>query len=44
METLEHAARIIVIARGLGRVTELGRDEVARLEELRARARRERDG
>ena len=44
METLEHAARIIVTARGLGRITELSREDVARLEELRERARRERDG
>ncbi len=43
MESLEHAARIILTARTLGRVTELTKDAVARLEELRARARAQRE-
>jgi L-fuculose-phosphate aldolase len=43
MESLEHAARIILVARALGRVTELSGDAVARLEGQRDRARRERD-
>lgn len=38
METLEHAARILLGARQLGRVTELNPDAVARLEALRARS------
>lgn len=40
MESLEHAARILLTARLLGRVVELDRSSVARLEELR-RARRQ---
>lgn len=44
MESLEHGARILFAARTLGRVTELTRDAALRLDELRARARRERDG
>lgn len=36
METLEHSARILLGARLLGRVTEIGPDVVARLEALRA--------
>ncbi len=43
MESLEHAAQIIWTARTLGHVTELTSEQVARLEELRARAQRERD-
>jgi L-fuculose-phosphate aldolase len=43
MESLEHAARIILVARTLGRVTELSGDAVARLEAQRDRARREQD-
>lgn len=38
METLEHAARILLGARQLGRVTELNPDAVAQLEALRARS------
>ena len=38
METLEHAARILLGARQLGRVTELNPDAVARLDALRARS------
>jgi L-fuculose-phosphate aldolase len=38
METLEHAARILLGARLLGRVSELNPDAVAQLEALRARA------
>jgi L-fuculose-phosphate aldolase len=38
METLEHAARILLGARLLGRVTELNPDAVAQLEALRSRA------
>jgi L-fuculose-phosphate aldolase len=43
METLEHAARILLTARTLGRVTELSGDAVTRLAALRATATRERD-
>jgi L-fuculose-phosphate aldolase len=43
MESLEHAARIVFIARALGRVTELTNDAAARLEASRARTRREPD-
>jgi L-fuculose-phosphate aldolase len=38
METLEHAARILLGARLLGRVTELNPDAVAQLEALRTRS------
>ncbi len=38
METLEHAARILLGARQLGRVTELNPDAVAQLVALRARS------
>ena len=38
METLEHAARILLGARQLGRVTELNPHAVAQLEALRARS------
>ena len=44
MESLVHEARILFAARTLGRVTELSRDAALRLDELRARARRETDG
>lgn len=37
MESLEHAAKILLTARLLGRVVELDKDSVARLEELRRR-------
>lgn len=43
MESLEHAARIMLAARALGRVNELGPEAVARLESERDRARGERD-
>jgi len=43
MESLEHAARIILVARSLGRVTELTEDAVARLEAQRARGGGEQD-
>ncbi|HEU5261413.1 MAG TPA: class II aldolase/adducin family protein [Gemmatimonadales bacterium] len=43
MESLEHAARIIFVARALGRVTELTGDAVARLAAQRARRGREQD-
>ena len=38
MESLEHAARILLVARQLGRVTELGREDVRAIEEARRRA------
>src|SRR5216117_1808365 len=44
MESLEHGARIIWIARTLGRVNELSPEAVARLETQPDRAREERDG
>jgi len=44
MESLEHAARIIFVARALGRVNELSPEAVARLEAQRDRAREERNG
>lgn len=43
METLEHAARILLSARLLGRVTALNPGAVAQLQALRARSLRERD-
>lgn len=43
MESLEHAARIILVARSLGRVTELTQDAVARLLAQRARGGEELD-
>ena len=43
MESLEHAARIIVAARTVGRPRPLDDASVERLEALRAQARRERD-
>lgn len=43
MESLEHAARIILAARLLGRVTELTPSAVAALERLRTRTQRETD-
>jgi L-fuculose-phosphate aldolase len=43
MESLEHAARILLTARALGRVTELTNDAAARLEAGRARVQREPD-
>jgi L-fuculose-phosphate aldolase len=43
MESLEQAARIVLTARALGRVTELTNDAAARLEAGRARTRREPD-
>jgi L-fuculose-phosphate aldolase len=43
MESLEHAARIMLAARALGRANELSPEAVARLEAQRARARGERD-
>lgn len=43
MESLEHAARIIVAARTVGRPRPLDAASVERLEALRAQARRERD-
>jgi L-fuculose-phosphate aldolase len=43
MESLEHAARIIVAARAVGRPRPLEPASVERLEALRAQARRERD-
>jgi L-fuculose-phosphate aldolase len=39
METLEHAARILLAARSLGRVTRLTRDQMHDLERLRGKAR-----
>jgi L-fuculose-phosphate aldolase len=43
MESLEHAARIIVAARGVGRPRPLDPTSIERLEALRAQARREKD-
>lgn len=43
MESLEHAARIIVAARGVGRPRPLDPPSIERLEALRAQARREMD-
>jgi L-fuculose-phosphate aldolase len=43
MESLEHAARIIVAARGVGRPRPLDPTSIERLEALRAQARREMD-
>jgi len=43
MESLEHAARIIVAARSIGQPQPLGARSVERLEALRAQARREKD-
>jgi L-fuculose-phosphate aldolase len=43
MESLEHAARILLAAHVLGRVNELSGEAVARLEKQRDRARRERN-
>ena len=43
MESLEQAARIILTARLLGRVTELDADAVAQLGRLRAHSQRETD-
>jgi L-fuculose-phosphate aldolase len=43
MESLEHAARIVVAARAIGRLQPLAPASVERLEALRAQARRERD-
>jgi L-fuculose-phosphate aldolase len=40
MESLEHAARILLSARALGRVTPLGEDDVAALHRARAAAQR----
>jgi L-fuculose-phosphate aldolase len=44
MESLEHAARILLVARMLGKVTELGSEAVARLEAQRNAWRRESHG
>jgi L-fuculose-phosphate aldolase len=43
MESLEHAARIVIAARAIGRLQPLAPASVERLEALRAQARRERD-
>jgi L-fuculose-phosphate aldolase len=43
MESLEHAARIVVAARSLGRPRPLDAASVEKLEALRAQARREKD-
>jgi L-fuculose-phosphate aldolase len=44
MESLEHAARILLVARMLGKVSELGSEAVARLEAQRNAWRRESHG
>jgi L-fuculose-phosphate aldolase len=44
MESLEHAARILLVARMLGKVTELGAEAVTRLEAQRNAWRRESHG
>jgi len=43
MESLEHAARIVVAARAVGQPRPLAAAAVERLEALRAQARREQD-